>query len=70
MLKAKEARIESVKTWARGLARRQDEDAAAWTYRKNRIRRALLFVIGTEASSPLGTREVAAEAFKVLFPKE
>lgn len=69
LTRQKDVRMELVRGWIRQLAKREGEDPTAHTQRRNRIRRCLLFVIGTEAA-PLGSREIAAEAFKGIFPKE
>jgi hypothetical protein len=70
MQKSKDARMDLVKKWTSELSRRKDEDPTALSFRRKKIRRRLLFVIGTECEAPLGSREVAAEAFKAIFPKE
>lgn len=70
MLKTKEARLDLVKSWVKQLSRQEGEDPTARGIRVQKLRRRFLFVIATEASAPLGSREVAAEAFKAVFPKE
>ena len=70
MLKTKEARLDLVKAWTRQFGKQEGEDPTALSIRRKKIRRRLLFVIATEADNPLGSREVAAEAFKAVFPKE
>lgn len=70
MQKTKEDRMDIVKKFTREFVRRQDEDPTSLGLRRQKTRRKLLYVIVTEAASPLGSREVAAEAFKAVFPKE
>lgn len=70
MLKTKEARLELLRSWVKQMSRQDGEDPTARTMRLKKIKRRLLFVIVTEADAPLGSREVAAEAFKAVFPKE
>jgi hypothetical protein len=70
MLKTKDARLELLRSWVRQMTRQEGEDPTARGLRLKKIRRRLLFVIVTEADAPLGSREVAAEAFKAVFPKE
>lgn len=70
MLKTKDARIDLVKSWTKQMARQEGEDPTSLSQRRKKLRRRFLFVIATEADSPAGTREVAAEAFKAIFPKE
>lgn len=70
MLKTKDARLELIRSWTKQMARQPDEDPTARTIRLKKIRRRLLFVIVTEADAALGSRDVAAEAFKAVFPKE
>lgn len=60
-------RMELVRTWIKQFARLENEDITSLTARRAKIRRRLLFVIGSEVG---GSREIAAEAFKGLFPKE
>lgn len=70
MLRHKDARVELVKSWVKQLSRQEGEDPTARGIRIQKLRRRFLFVIATEASAPLGSREVAAECFKAIFPKE
>lgn len=70
MTKQKDARLELVKSWARQLSKQEGEDPTSLGLRRKKLRRRFLFVIATEADNPLGSREVAAEAFKAVFPKE
>lgn len=70
MLKQKDARMDLVKSWARQLAKQEGDDPTALGIRRKKLRRRFLFVIATEAEHGLGSREVAAEAFKAVFPKE
>lgn len=70
MLKQKADRLALVKTWVSQLSRQEGEDPTARGIRIQKLRRRFLFVIATEASAPLGAREVAAECFKAIFPKE
>ena len=70
MLKQKDARLELVRSWARQIPKQEGEDPTALGIRRAKLRRRFLFVIATEASHGLGSREVAAEAFKAVFPKE
>lgn len=68
--KTKDVRMALVKAWTSDLSKRGDEDPTALSLRRMKLRRKLLFVIVTEADSVRGSREVAAEAFKAVFPKE
>lgn len=70
MQKTKDARMDLVKQWTKDLSKRDGEDPTSLLFRRKKIRRRLLFVIGTECEASLGSREVAAEAFKAIFPKE
>lgn len=70
MLKQKADRLDLVKSWVIQMSRQKDEDPTAVGLRRLKLKRRFLFVIATEASSALGAREVAAEAFKAIFPKE
>lgn len=70
MLKTKDARLDLVRSWVKQMARQEGEDPTARGIRIAKLKRRFVFVIGTEASAPLGSREVAAEAFKAVFPKE
>lgn len=70
MLKQTAQRMDLVKTWTKQFSRQEGEDPTALTARRAKLRRRMLFVIATEATNPLGSREVAAEAFKAVFPKE
>lgn len=69
-LKQRDARLETVKSWARSLSKQEGESPEAYQQRRFKIRRRLLYVIATEATAQTGSRDVAAEAFKTLFPKE
>ena len=60
-------KLELVRTWIKQFARLENEDLFSLNARRAKIRRRLLFVIGSEVG---GSREIAAEAFKGLFPKE
>ena len=66
----KSIRLSRVKAWITQFAKREGDTADSHEARKVKLRRILLFVIGTEASSPVGSRDIAAEAFKSIFPKE
>lgn len=70
MLKQTTQRMDLVKAWTKQFSRQEGEDPTALGIRRAKLRRRMLFVIGTEATNPLGSREVAAEAFKAVFPKE
>lgn len=70
MLKQKDARLDLVKSWTKQLSKQEGEDPTSLGIRRKKLRRRFLFVIATEADNPLGSREVAAEAFKAIFPKE
>ena len=70
MLKQKADRLDLVKSWVIQMSRQKDEDPTAVGLRRLKLKRRFLFVIATEASSALGAREVAAECFKAIFPKE
>ena len=69
-LKTRDSKLELVKAWARQLSRQEGEDLNALAIRRTKIKRRLLVVIATEATAGNGNREVAAEAFKAVFPKE
>ena len=60
-------KMELVRSWIKQFARLENEDLFSLNARRAKIRRRLLFVIGSEVG---GSREIAAEAFKGLFPKE
>jgi hypothetical protein len=66
----KPVRLARVKEWITQFSKREGETLDMHAARKVKLRRILLFVIGTEASSAIGSRDVAAEAFKSIFPKE
>lgn len=70
MLKPKADRLDLVKTWVSQLSKQPGEDPTATSLRRQKLRRRFLFVIATEANSALGQRDVAAECFKAIFPKE
>jgi hypothetical protein len=69
-LKTKDAKQELVRSWAKQLSRQEGEDLNALAIRRIKVKRRLLFVIATEAAAANGNRDVAAEAFKAVFPKE
>lgn len=69
LTRQKEVRMDLVRGWIKQFVKRDGESIESHNARKLRIRRCLLFVIGTEVN-PLGSRDIAAEAFKALFPKE
>ncbi len=66
----KAVRSARVKAWISQFAKREGDTLDTHEARKLKLKRILLFVIGTEASSPIGSRDIAAEAFKSIFPKE
>ncbi len=70
MLKQKADRLDLVKSWVSQMSKQAGEDPTATSLRRQKLRRRFLFVIATEATSALGQRDVAAEAFKAIFPKE
>ena len=70
MLKQNTARMELVKLWTSQFSRQKDEDVTALGIRRAKLRRRMLFVIATEATATGGSRDIAAEAFKAVFPKE
>jgi hypothetical protein len=70
MLKQKDARMDLVKKWTSQFSKQEGEDPTALGIRRAKLRRRMLFVIATEATTALGSRDVAAEAFKAVFPKE
>ena len=70
MLKQNTARMELVKLWTSQFTRQKDEDVTALGIRRAKLRRRMLFVIATEATATGGSRDIAAEAFKAVFPKE
>lgn len=70
MHKAPVARTEIVKKWSRELSKKDGEDPIALAIRRKKVRRRLLFVVVTESEAQGGSRDVAAEAFRALFPKE
>jgi hypothetical protein len=70
MLKTKDVRMSLVKTWTSQLSKQEGEDPTSLGIRRQKLRRRFLFIIATEANSALGSRDVAAEAFKAVFPKE
>ena len=70
MLKQATARMDLVKLWTSQFSRQKDEDVTALGIRRAKLRRRMLFVIATEATAAGGSRDIAAEAFKAVFPKE
>ena len=67
--KTKDAKMDLVKTWTKQLSRQDGEDLGALQIRRLKVKRRLLYVVATEAMAANGDREVAAEAFKAVFPK-
>lgn len=69
MQKTKDAKADLVKTWTKQLSRQDGEDLNALQIRRVKVKRRLLYVVVTEAMAANGDREIAAEAFKAVFPK-
>ena len=70
MQKQVAARMDLVKEWKSQFTRLEGEDPTALGIRRKKLRRRMLYVIVTESESQGGSREIAAEAFKAIFPKE
>jgi len=70
MQKQTAARLALVKEWTSQFSRQKDEDATSLNIRRKKLRRRMLYVIATESEAQGGSREIAAEAFKAVFPKE
>ena len=70
MQKQTAQRLALVKEWTSQFSRLKDEDPTALAIRRKKLRRRMLYVIVTESESAGGSREIAAEAFKAVFPKE
>lgn len=69
MQKTREAKTELMRSWAKLMAKQDGDDPLALAARRAKVRRRLLYIIVTEATAANGDREVAAEAFKTVFPK-
>jgi hypothetical protein len=70
MQKQNAQRLALVKEWTSQFSRQKDEDATSLGIRRKKLRRRMLYVIVTESEAQGGSREIAAEAFKAVFPKE
>lgn len=70
MQKQNAQRLALVKEWTSQFSRQKDEDVTSLTIRRKKLRRRMLYVIVTESEAQGGSREIAAEAFKAVFPKE
>ena len=70
MQKQAKVRMDLVKEWTSQFSRQKDEDVASLGIRRKKLRRRMLYVIVTESESANGSRDIAAEAFKAVFPKE
>ena len=68
--KTAKARLDLVKMWTSQFTRQEGEDPTSLGIRRKKLRRRMLYVIVTESESQGGSREIAAEAFKAVFPKE
>jgi hypothetical protein len=69
MQKTKDAKLDLVKVWTKQLTRQEGEDLNALQIRRVKVKRRLLYVVATEAMAANGDRDIAAEAFKAVFPK-
>ena len=70
MQKQAKNRLDLVKEWTSQFTRQKDEDVTSLNIRRKKLRRRMLYVIVTESESQGGSREIATEAFKAVFPKE
>lgn len=67
--KTLEDRKKLLAAWISDMKRRENEDPIALTMRRKKLHRRFLYIIGEEARTG-GNREIAADAFKAIFPKE